>query len=138
MLSPLGRMSRPLWIILCASCALHYLLSTAWAQGLRGQEKQILGMTEGSWVHFRDFNGRQLIYFTHLEVYRCGITKVRYSLNSDALDQEYALQPCNPENPNAVTTDRPYISLPLGTAQSISVEITFEDGTKSGIVRANP
>ena len=119
-------------------CMLPCLISFSVAEGLRGQEKQLLGMTEDSWVHFRDFNGRQLIYFTHLEVYRCGITKVRYSLNSDALDQEYSLQPCNPENPNAVTTDRPYISLPLGTAKSISVEITFEDGTKSGIVRKTP
>lgn len=125
-------------IIVISFCTLPYLLSPAGAEGLRGQEKQILGMTESSWVHFRDFNGRQLIYFTHLEVYRCGIVKVRYSINSDALDQEYSLQPCNPENPNAVTTDRPYISLPLGTAKSISVEVTFEDGTKSGLVRKTP
>ncbi len=108
------------------------------AEGLRGQEKKLLKLTMSNWVHFRDWNGRQLIYFTHLEVYRCGIRKVQYSLNSDALDRTYELQPCDPKEPNTVTTDKPYISLPLGTARSISVQITFEDGMQSEIVRQKP
>lgn len=111
---------------------------TASAQGLRGQEKRILDLTKANWVHFRDFNGRQLIYFTHLEVYRCGILQVRYSLNRGPLDRIYELQPCDETRPNEVTTDRPYLSLPLGTADSISVQITFEDGTESAVVTQSP
>ncbi len=105
------------------------------AQGLAGQEQKLLDLTRGSWAYFRNFNGRQLIYFTHLEVYRCGITQVRYSLNGDALDREWKLQPCDPAKPNQVTTDKVYISLPLKTAQSISVRLTFKDGRQSPIVR---
>jgi len=107
------------------------------AQGLAGMETKILDLTKGSWAYFRDFNGRQLIYFTHLESYRCGIEKVSYSLDSDALDSEWKLQPCDPKKPNEITTDQPYVSLPLGTAQAITVQLIFKDGSKSSIVRIN-
>jgi hypothetical protein len=107
----------------------------AFAQGLLGQEPKILDMTRGSWAYFRDYNGRQLIYFTHLEAYKCGIAAVSYSLNSDALDKSWKLQPCDLKKPHNVTTDKPYISLPLGTAKSITVHLTFNDGAKSKVVR---
>ncbi len=121
------------FVVLTAAGSVFSLQSPA-----LGQEKQILELTENNWVAFRDYNGRQLIYFTHLEAWKCGIAQVSYSLNSDALDQIYELQPCDRKNPNAVTTDKPYISLPLGTAQSISVQITYADGTTSEVMRKTP
>jgi hypothetical protein len=105
------------------------------AQSLPGQEPKILALTKGSWAYFRDYNGRQLIYFTHLEAYRCGISKVRYSLDSPALDREWKLQPCDRKEPTNITTDKPYISLAPGTANSIFVQLTFNDGSKSQLVR---
>ncbi len=122
---------------LCAIAMIFLGLAAgrASAQGLVGQEPKILDLTRGSWAYFRDYNGRQLIYFTHLEVYRCGISQVRYSLNSKALDKVWTLQPCDPNAPQKITTDTPYIALPLGTAASIAVQLTFNDGTKSRLVR---
>ncbi len=102
------------------------------------QIKQILNMTKSSWVSFRDFNGKQLIYFTHLESYTCGIKTVRYSINSDALDQTWELQPCDPQNPNVVTKEIVYLSLPPGSAKSIAVQLTFADGSESEIVHQTP
>jgi len=102
------------------------------------QVKQILNLTKNSWVAFRDFNGKQLVYFTHLESYTCGIKQVRYSINSDALDKTWKLQPCNPKNPNAITKDNIYLTLPLGTAKSIAVQVTFADGSISEVVRKTP
>jgi len=102
------------------------------------QMKQILNMTQNNWVSFRDFNGKQLIYFTHLESYTCGIKEVRYSINSDDLDKVWELQPCDTKNPMAITKDIIYLTMPLGTAKSISVQVTFADGTKSEILRKNP
>jgi len=111
------------------------------AGNLLGQEKKLLGYTKDNWVHFRDYEGRQLIYFTHLEVYRCGLKQVMYSLNSDDLDREWKLDPCDVKNPheiNASPDNLPYISLPLGTAKSISIRLTFSDGSKSDIIRLKP
>jgi len=122
-------------IFMTLSIALGLASGSVAAQGLLGQEPKILDLTKGSWAYFRDYNGRQLIYFTHLEAYRCGISQVRYSLNSDALDHEWKLGPCDPKAPNNITTDKPYISLPLGTANIISVQLTFKDGGKSELVR---
>ena len=102
------------------------------------QMKQILNMTQNNWVSFRDFNGKQLIYFTHLESYTCGIKEVRYSINSDDLNKVWELQPCNTKNPMAISKDIIYLTMPLGTARSIAVQVTFTDGTKSEIVRKNP
>lgn len=102
------------------------------------QMKQILNMTQNNWVSFRDFNGKQLIYFTHLESYTCGIKEVHYSINSDDLDKIWELQACDSKNPMAVTKDIIYLIMPLGTAKSIAVQVIFSDGTKSEIVRKNP
>ena len=107
---------------------------------ISGNEKMILTMPQmqSNWVSFRDYNGHQLIYFSILEAYKCGIRKVAYSINSEALDQEWRLQPCNPKKQQEVTTNRPYLSLPLGTAKFIAVQLTFNDNSKSPVVRKRP
>ncbi|MBN2825464.1 MAG: hypothetical protein JXQ76_09080 [Campylobacterales bacterium] len=114
------------------------MLSTALFAMESAQMKQILNMTKSSWVSFRDYNGEQYIYFTHLESYRCGIKSVKYSINSDDLDKEYTLQPCNLDNPMAITTNTPYIKMPLGSAASIAVQLTFSDDTQSEVVHKTP
>ncbi len=102
------------------------------------QIKQILNLTKNNWVAFRDFNGKQLIYFTHLESYTCGIRQVSYSLNSDTLDKSWELQPCTQKSPSPITKDIVYLTLPLGTAKSTAVQVTFADGTKSEVVQKTP
>jgi hypothetical protein len=120
-----------------AGLGLGWSLSGADAQS-SGQEKSILEMTRSNWVSIRDWQGNQLIYFTHLEAWRCGIARVRYSVNSDALDREWKLSACDPANPNAIGTDKPYVTLPGGSVTSVSVQVTYADGTASDIVRATP
>lgn len=102
------------------------------------QMKQILNMTQNNWVSFRDFNGKQLIYFTHLESYTCGIKAVHYSINTDRLDKKWELQVCDSKNPMAVTKEIIYLIMPLGTAKSIAVQLTFMDGTKSEVFHKKP
>ncbi|MEO0976399.1 MAG: hypothetical protein AAFY05_09770 [Pseudomonadota bacterium] len=107
---------------------------TAMAQGMPPEQiKQILDMTKTSWVSFRDWQGQQLIYFTHLEAWKCGIDYVFYGLNGGPLDQMWELDTCNPDNPNAVLKDKPYIELPAGSTQSISVQLIYPDGSKSPV-----
>ncbi len=128
----LRRVGLALAVMLASAGGLN---GTGHAQGLLGQEQKLLDLTRGSWAYFRDFNGRQLLYFTHLEAYRCGISQVRFSLNGDALDREWKLQPCDPKDPNKITTDKVYLSFPLKTARSVSIRLTYNDGKESPIVR---
>jgi hypothetical protein len=100
--------------------------------------KKILNLTQNSWVSFRDFNGKQLIYFTHLEAYTCGIKAVHYSINSDDLDKVWELQPCESKGISGVKKELIYLTLPLGTAKSIAIQLLFVDGTKSEVIHKNP
>ncbi|QDG76763.1 hypothetical protein [Labrenzia sp. PHM005] len=119
-------------MLLAGLVALPLTGSPAVSQGMPPEQiKQILDVTKTSWVSFRDWNGQQLIYFTHLESWRCGIDFVFYSLNSTDLDQMWELDACDPSNPNAVLKEKPYIELPANSTQSITVQLIFKDGTKS-------
>lgn len=93
-------------------------------------------------VQFRDFNGKQLIYFTALQTMRCRIKEVRVSFNSTALDQRMVLLPCNPQNPFAMPPDvqlnQLALSLPLGTASLTAVQVVWQDESVSPIVLYSP
>ena len=98
------------------------------------QMKQVIGMTRASWVALRDWNGRQLVYFTHLISYRCGLREVRYSINAGLPDKTFPLPECNPDMPFSVPKKaKIWISLPPETVKSIAVQVTFKDGSQSDI-----
>lgn len=123
----------------CLALMIAALSAPASAQGLVGMEKQILPMTAANWIAFRNYDGRQLIYFSHLLAYRCGLSEVRYSINSDALDQRYEMPPCDPERPNAIPSDHlPFVALPLGTARSLAVQVVYGDGEESDVLHFTP
>lgn len=95
--------------------------------------KNILELTNNSWIAFRDFNGRQLIYFSHIISWRCGVKELRYSLNGKALDRTFPLPDCDQLNPNSVKTDNIYLSEKLNSVSTIAVQLLFDDGTESDI-----
>ena len=69
------------------------------------------------WVQFRDFAGKQLVYFTALQTMRCRLSEIRYSVNSEALDRRFPLGTCDPQQPfnmPADDTDGRYIYLEFG------------------------
>jgi len=103
-------------------------------------EKQILPMTKDSWVAFRDYDGRQFIYFTQLLVYRCGLAEIRFSIDGDDLAERFPLPPCDPERPNEIDAEKypPYLTLPLGSASEIAVQVVYSDGEESEVHRYVP
>ena len=93
------------------------------------QAKMSLNMVSGSWLSFRDFQGKTLLYFTTLMSYRPAIKEVRYSLNSEALDQTFKFKPTNTM---FEVGDDLYLTVP-GNTQYANVQLTYKDGTKSPI-----
>ena len=73
--------------------ALALAIGAAGAQAPNVQEKQIVPLIKANWIAFRNYSGRQFIYFSNLLAYRCGLTEIRYSVNSDALDRVFPLPP---------------------------------------------
>ena len=95
------------------------------------------------WVQFRNFNGQQLVYFTALQTLHCRLSEIRYSINSDALDQRVDLVKCNPALPFSVgegdvLEGRIYKSLPLGTAEWAAVQVVWDDGEESVVQKVRP
>jgi hypothetical protein len=94
------------------------------------------------WVQFRNYAGQQLVYFTALQTLHCRLSEIRYSINSDALDQRFALVPCNPQMAFALPPDagpeQVYLSLQPGTAETVTVQVVWDDGTESAVMTYGP
>ena len=97
------------------------------------QVKNILELTKNNWVAIRDFNGRQLIYFTHIISWRCGVKELRYGLNTNTPDSTFPLPECDKLQPNAVKTDNIFLTEKLNSVTSLSVQLLFDDGSESDI-----
>ncbi len=93
------------------------------------QAKMSLNMVSGSWLSFRDYEGKVLLYFTTLMSYRPAIKEVHYSLNSEALDQNFKFKPTDKM---FEVGDDLYLTVP-GNTQFANVQLTYKDGTKSPV-----
>lgn len=93
------------------------------------QVRQILGLTRANWIEVREFDGKDLVYFTHLASYRCGIAEIRFGINTGTPDLILNLEPCyrDEQPPNAIK-GLPYLTYPLGSVQQVVVEVIFPDG----------
>jgi hypothetical protein len=107
-----------------------YTLKFSTADEQLAQGKMILNMTAGSWLSFRDYNGKVLLYFTHLMSYRPVIKEIRYSLNSEALDQTFKFKPSDKSEIDS--SDQVYLSVP-GDSQFATVQVIYKDGTLSPV-----
>lgn len=97
---------------------------------------------EPGWVQFRNFGGAQWIYFTALQTLHCRLKEIRYSINSKDLDKRFKLVRCNPQNPFAIPSDAGIddiaIRLAKGTAETIAVQVIWEDDAKSAVAVYEP
>ena len=96
------------------------------------EQKQILEGMPTAWVEFRDFNGT-LIYFTMLVTYRCAIADLRYGLDGGQPLQRFDLPPCDAREPFSVPENAKLILKAPPKTRSISVQITWRDGTQSEV-----
>ena len=95
-------------------------------------QRKILDMTATSWLSFREFNGL-LVYYTHLMSYRCAIREVRVGIDSAVPDKVLKMPACDPRDPSVIPHEaQPYLKLAPAT-RSVSVELTYRDGSVSEI-----
>tara|TARA_R110002126_G_scaffold291800_1_gene459022 strand:+ start:103425 stop:103916 length:492 start_codon:yes stop_codon:yes gene_type:complete len=100
------------------------------------------GNLEGGWIGFRNFDGRQLVYFSALQTLHCRLKEIRYSVNSTELDRQFPLVACNPQNPFALPPDSGVndilVRLDAGAASTVAVQVVWEDGSKSRMAVYEP
>lgn len=97
--------------------------------------KPILGLQKDRWVAVREYDGRDLVYFTSILSWRCGLEAIHYGLNGAVPDTPYEMENCHEDTsaPNALTGKdgtEVYITQPLGSVETVSIRLTFDDGSE--------
>lgn len=101
--------------------------------------KPILSAIRPQWVGLREYDGQDLLYFTNLAGWRCGLWEVRYGVNGAAPDTALTLEPCHDDTaqPNGITDPVGYpifFAFPPDSVASIAVAIAYDDGTTDAAV----
>ncbi len=113
--------------------AILVVITSAGAFTTTAEVKPILNATKSNWIGVRAFNGHDLVYFTQIEAWRCGLDGVKYGINSDTADQTWTLEKCyeNEGSPNAMQQEGrlPYITLPAGSVKRVTIKLIYDDGT---------
>lgn len=126
---------------LCAALLAVTPMASARAQSVPPLEtfKQMAAASATQWVAFRNFSGRQLVYFSAVVSYACGLSEIRWSLNTDALDKTWPLDQCNEYLPFSIgEKTKIYEAFKLDTAKTISVQLVFKDGTATDTLTYAP
>lgn len=130
---------KPLFTI--ASLMLALATTTgAWAQGkflTAAEVKPILTATKNSWIAVREFDGKDLLYFSHLLSWRCGLSAIQYGINSDIAILPWPMEPCDEEaaNPAAMSeTQKIYAEFALNSIYFVTVKITYDDGSTDQMI----
>ncbi len=106
-----------------------YTLKFSTGDQQMAQGKMMLNASAGSWLAFRDYDGRVLLYFSGLMSYRPLLKEVRYSINSEALDKTFKFKP---SDKMFEVGDEVYLTVPRDSTYAV-VQVTFKDGTKSSV-----
>ncbi|MEO7150963.1 MAG: toll/interleukin-1 receptor domain-containing protein [Burkholderiaceae bacterium] len=94
------------------------------------ETRQLLEATRASWLSFREYPaGHRLVYFTHLVSNRNGLSEIRYSVDTDALDQRFEITPDwgGPGAPRIRESDPLMIEIPMA-ARYVRVQLVYADG----------
>lgn len=89
--------------------------------------RPMLEATKARWIAVREFDGKDLLYFTNLLAWRCGLDAIFYSVNGGAETRWTEACYENETDPNALK-EMPYVSFPLGSVESVTVRLQYDDG----------
>ncbi|MDX2235484.1 MAG: caspase family protein [Hyphomonadaceae bacterium] len=99
------------------------------------QQKSSLETTRNAWLTWNDYDGRRLLYFTHLIGSRCALAEVRYGLDTMTPNRVFAMAPCDRSRPGEIPmSPEIFIETPM-TTRFASVQLQYTDGTRSTVER---
>lgn len=95
----------------------------------QAEVQPIIELTRGNWIAIGTTTGRDLLYFSHLLSWRCGVSAFRYGLNGAAPDVALQMEPCHRDTnqPNAIR-ELPFVTYDLNSIERVTVEVVFPDG----------
>ena len=104
------------------------------------QFKMMAEAAKAQWIAFRNWDGKQLIYFTIPVTYHCGLSEIRYSLNGDDLAERWPVPACNAQMPFNIDAekDKLYLELDPGAVSAVSLQLVYADGSESPVRTYKP
>lgn len=97
--------------------------------------KSVLLKMPSIWAMLGEDSQAGYLYFTTAMVYRCGLSRIEYGLDTDVPDREFALPACDFEDPMAIpATALPMVEIDPRTA-FVSLRLTFADGERTDVHR---
>ncbi len=101
-----------------------------------GEVRPILTATRANWVSLREQGGQDVLYFTQLAAWRCGLSAVHYRINGGR-EQRLSLETCyaSEARPNAVKDSSAWMLglADAGSVQSVDVRLTYDDGREDDV-----
>lgn len=93
----------------------------------------IMEMTKGSWAAVREYDGQDLVYFSHILGWRCGMISAKFSIN-DAPLEDLEMPECHMkyQQPNALIDEDALMTFrgyKLASVKSIRIDILLDDLT---------
>ncbi len=97
----------------------------------------ILSMTKDSWAAVREYDGQDLVYFSHIFAWRCGLTAAKFSINGAPL-QDLKMPECHMKfkQPNAIIDDEALMTFhrhELGSVKSVRVDLLLDNLTVQSV-----
>ncbi|HEV7730664.1 MAG TPA: hypothetical protein VGR62_00815 [Candidatus Binatia bacterium] len=100
--------------------------------------KMALEQTSGAWLSVQPNGTASLVYFTQLLSFRSALREIRYSFDSEALDQTFPFTPVAPGGNAFEVGDGPlYLEAPK-TLRFVAVQLVYADGTRSAMKTFTP
>lgn len=97
--------------------------------------KPILNATRGNWILVREYDGKDLLYVTHLWSWRCGLLEMRVGINGNE-PEIWPMPECrlDQQSPAAImdSDPLPYREFALGSIALIEVQLTYDDLSTDG------
>ncbi len=97
--------------------------------------RNILEGVTSKWIEDRAWDDAQLVYFSHLVSYRCGLSAIRYGVETAELTESFPMQPCNPKDPYSVGENQEIYLRFAKPVSYMSVQLTYADGSLSELRR---
>ena len=97
----------------------------------------ILEMTKDSWAAVREYDGQDLVYFTHVLSWRCGLQGAKFSINGEPL-QDLEMPECHMKfkQPNAMIDEEPLLTFrryEFGTVETVRVDLLLDNLTVQSV-----
>ena len=86
-------------------------------------------------ISFSEDGDQDIIYFTAILAWRCGVQELYFGLNNDPIVTALPMEPCNRDlrQPNQSKfrdlTYPLFITVPKGSAQTVTLRVIYENGT---------